>query len=340
MKFIVISLCLVVAVSGCSFLENYRSNQELAMDFLSRSIKEREIARINYQAQKDKERKKQVEGDVQAFLKNDLKDVEPLGIKARPISPEVAISAAVERYQKEGKTEPIIAANDLVLFPYGLSSEPKVVCTYLTSCAILLSDEKVLSMHPGDSVRWFIAQTVAGDGQSIKPVIIVKPLVREAISTNLLIATNKRMYSIRLMSVEEGAITPRIGFFYPQQPSVLSQESYSEAAKTAEKISDGSFDLRSVGQLNFNYSVQGRKDCGFFPIRAFDDGQKFYIQMKENLQELPVFVALNSSGGNEAVNYRYRNGFYIVDYLVEKGMLLLISNGKEQRIVITKNKKG
>ena len=54
-------------------------------------------------------------------------------------------------------------------------------------------------------------------------------------------------------------------------------------------------------------------------LRVFDDGTKTYIQFPVNMAatEAPPLFLVGSGGKAELVNYRYLNGYYIVDRLID-----------------------
>lgn len=335
-----LGILLLVFNGGCAALaaEGTVGTTDISPSFDALHEKERlqQEAESKQQNQKAVEEKKAME----EFLKNDLTTVEPLGIKARPINKDLAITAAVKRYQQTSAVEPIIAGNDLVLFPYGLSPS-KLACAFLTTCSIELQEnEHIQSMHPGDSQRWWFGETVTGSGESLKPVVIVKPLVKEEISTNLLISTDRRVYTIQLQSVMEGAYTPRIGFFYPQEPQTIKthgapQDSFNQSVVDENKVD---MSLKEIAQWNFLYKVKGSKDVSFYPKQVFDNGKKLFIQMPDGIQfkDIPVFFAVGPGGVREVVNYRFKDGVYVIDGLVKTGVLLLNTNGKEEKVTITK----
>jgi type IV secretion system protein VirB9 len=327
-------------ILSCAFADN---SQKTAMEFLSKSVKERDerlIAEIKADeaAEKGKDEKAVAE-----FLANEPVTVEPLDIKARPISKQDAVSASIVHYHNTGNTEPILMENGLVLYPFGLS-EPTVVCAPLRICHIELEEgEEIIDTNPGDTQRWWFGYTFVGESGHIQPHVLVKPLVEVNIETNLSISTNRRLYYIILKSVTDGAYTKRIGFFYPQdfkKETRTLDELKSKLYRYEDKETLRTKDSIPVTNLNFNYNLKGSKKSKFYPQRVFDDGKKVYIQMSENIQsyELPVFMVLGKGDRYEAVNYRFNNPYYIVDRLFDKGVLFLTNeSSREEKIVIVNN---
>ena len=323
---------------GCAALaaEDTNGSETAIVDTIKEKEQMKQEAEIKQQNQKAAVEKKWIE----EFWKNDLTTIEPLGIKARPINKELAITATVQRYQQSGAVEPIIAGNELILYPYGLS-QPKLVCAFLTTCSIELEEgEHIQSKHPGDSQRWWFGDTVTGSGKTLKPVVIVKPLVKEQISTNLIISTDRRVYNIQLQSVTEGTYTPRIGFFYPQEDEPIQTRNDPQETLSQPSVNEDHdvLSAKEVAQWNFLYKIKGNKDISFYPKQVFDNGEKLYIQMPDGIQfsDIPVFFSIGPGGVREVVNYRYKDGLYTVDSLVKTGVLLLNTNGKEEKVMITK----
>ena len=52
--------------------------------------------------------------------------------------------------------------------------------------------------------------------------------------------------------------------------------------------------------------------------------------------EAPVFLAIGDDGKQEIVNYRYKDGYYIIDKLFKKGILILGTKKKQTIITIVK----
>ena len=72
----------------------------------------------------------------------------------------------------------------------------------------------------------------------------------------------------------------------------------------------------SIDQLRFRYDITGDKPA-WRPLRAFDDGEKVYIQFPHGIAqgELPPLFVIGPQGDGQLVNYRFRPPYYIVDRL-------------------------
>jgi type IV secretion system protein VirB9 len=81
-------------------------------------------------------------------------------------------------------------------------------------------------------------------------------------------------------------------------------------------------------RLDFNYAVSG--DAPWRPVRVYAAGGKTYIQFPPGVAhgDLPALVALADDGGlftgptKELVNYRYVNGRFEVDKVLERAALI------------------
>jgi type IV secretory pathway VirB9-like protein len=69
------------------------------------------------------------------------------------------------------------------------------------------------------------------------------------------------------------------------------------------------------------------------PLRVFDDGLKTYIQFPVNMAatDAPPLFLVGPGGKAELVNYRYLNGYYVVDRLIDVAELRL--GEKPQQVV-------
>ena len=72
----------------------------------------------------------------------------------------------------------------------------------------------------------------------------------------------------------------------------------------------------SLENLRFRYAISGGSPP-WKPLRAFDDGQKVYIQFPGGIAqgELPPLFVIGPQGDGQLVNYRFRAPYYVVDRL-------------------------
>lgn len=171
----------------------------------------------------------------------------------------------------------------------------------------LQQGETLVSVAAGDTVRWIIGDTASGSGATRRTHILVKPSAA-GLTTNLVIATDRRVYHVQAQSTAKTAMAG-IAWTYPEDALVaLRGAPMPPPQAVAAEL--------SVEQLNFDYRIEG-DNAPWRPIRAFDDGHQVFIQFPPTLLEgeaPPLFVT-GEKGRAELVNYRIRGRYYVVDRL-------------------------
>jgi P-type conjugative transfer protein TrbG len=188
--------------------------------------------------------------------------------------------------------------------------------------------EKLISKAAGDTIRWVLGETVQGAGASQQVIVMVKP-IRGNLRTNIILTTDQRTYLLDARSYEGDTYTSVISWNYPQE-----QMRDAQAARAAEAQSVVASGL-AIDQLHFGYDVRtihSRKPS-WQPIRVFDDGLKTYIQFPTNMAatEAPPLFLIGPDKQVQLVNYRYLNGYYIVDRLIDVAELRL---GEKNQTVV------
>jgi P-type conjugative transfer protein TrbG len=189
---------------------------------------------------------------------------------------------------------------------------------------IELGAGEILTNPPvsGDTVRWKVSILESEKGGQKSTHIIVKP-VEEDIETNLILTTNKNVYHLKLMASDW--YMPAVSFNYPEDEA-RALEAMNQRKRAQEKVAV------SPDKLNFSYNIEGRK-YGWRPRQVFDDGEKTYIKMPQNLSttEAPALFLLSRDDDPMLVNYRVKGDFYIVDRLFERAEMRV---GKSERAEI------
>ena len=259
------------------------------------------------------------------------------------LSPTALAAVRVSEKWRGGPNEPAAGPDGRVLYSFG-AGLPTVVCAPLRVCVIELQAGEHIVGEPqiGDSVRWNISPAMYGAGSEVTSVIVLKPTI-SGLDTNLLIATDRRAYYLRLISKPEEYVA-RVAFQYPQddnsrkwQQQALDQQI---AAKQAKQQGESPA-MFAVDRLNFGYRVNGANEH-LRPVRVYDDGAKTYIQMPPDMQhrEVPVLLVLAADGKGEMTNYRVRQQTFIVDRLFDRAQLVLGSGKKSQKVEISRESKG
>lgn len=86
--------------------------------------------------------------------------------------------------------------------------------------------------------------------------------------------------------------------------------------------------------LNFDYRVEPKGHApSWTPVHVFDDGRKVYVKFPANVStmEIPPLFVIGPKGEAELVNYRFQDGYYVVDRLFSVAELRLGS--KDQKVV-------
>jgi type IV secretion system protein TrbG len=186
----------------------------------------------------------------------------------------------------------------------------------------LEAGEELVSVSAGDTVRWIVGDTTSGAGATQRVHVLVKP-TRPDLQTNLLINTNRRTYHVELSSTAQTWLAS-VSWVYPLD-QLAQLKSSNARALTASPVAEGV----ALERLNFGYEISGDKPA-WRPIRAFDDGEKVYLQFPVDIAqgELPPLFIIGDKSQAELVNYRVRAPYYIVDRLFEIAELRL--GGKNQ----------
>ncbi|HIE5119440.1 TPA: P-type conjugative transfer protein TrbG [Pseudomonas aeruginosa] len=169
--------------------------------------------------------------------------------------------------------------------------------------------EELVTVAAGDTVRWIVGDTSSGSGDALRVNVLVKP-IRSGLKTNLVITTSRRTYLLELTSTEK-AWMASVSWDYPKD-RMLALQRQSQAASAAAPVDTG----LSLEKIRFRYAVSG-SNPPWKPLRAFDDGEKVYIQFPAGIAqgELPPLFVIGAQGDGQLVNYRFRLPYYIVDRL-------------------------
>ena len=169
--------------------------------------------------------------------------------------------------------------------------------------------EELVTVAAGDTVRWIVGDTSSGTGADLRVSVLIKP-TRSNLKTNLVITTSRRTYLIELTSTEK-AWMASVSWDYPKD-RMLALQRQAQAASAAAPVDAG----LSLENIRFRYAISG-SNPPWKPLRAFDDGEKVYIQFPAGIAqgELPPLFVIGTQGDGQLVNYRFRSPYYIVDRL-------------------------
>lgn len=212
------------------------------------------------------------------------------------------------------------------IFPYYEDSNYEIFLKpdYVTMIK-LEANEDVLYIASGNSEMFMIDQTRGGrDGATY---IYIKPLF-EDVKTNFVITTDKRIYHLTL-NTNDKYYNNKVSFEYPLDREIVSFkdetaiEKYDNSKKEdVKKEEDG---IKFFGNLKLDYKITNDK-YPFSPDIVYHDGVKTYIQMKKDLQEIPIFYTLNGKVEEQTpqrVTKVKGVNVFIIDKVVEGGRLRL-----------------
>ncbi|NGM49283.1 P-type conjugative transfer protein TrbG [Caulobacter sp. 602-2] len=244
-------------------------------------------------------------------------------VRLEVASPAARVSAA----NKAAIREPTSAGyvNAVQVYPwsegalYRLYAAPQ----HVTDIA-LEAGEQLVAVSSGDTVRWTIGDTTSGAGEGRRVHVLVKPFA-SGLSTNMVIATDRRAYHLALVSTDATAMAA-LSWTYPQDQLVSLRR---QAAESAVAQASGPV---AVDQLRFRYAIAGDSPA-WRPIRVFDDSRKVYIEFPARLDqgEAPPLFVVGPLGEHQLVNYRVQGNRYIVDRLFAAAELRM--GDKPQQVV-------
>ncbi|MGU1973158.1 P-type conjugative transfer protein TrbG [Pseudomonas aeruginosa] len=238
--------------------------------------------------------------------------MKPLPDEAGP-APELADEKVrVSHANQEARVAPTREGyvNAIQVWPYSDGALYQVYAAPGRVTVITLqAGEELVTVAAGDTVRWIVGDTSSGVGDVLRVNVLVKP-IRSDLKTNLVITTSRRTYLIELTSTER-AWMASVSWEYPKD-RMLALQRQAQAAQATAPVDTG----LSLEKIRFRYAING-SNPPWQPLRAFDDGEKVYIQFPAGIAqgELPPLFVIGVQGDGQLVNYRFRSPYYIVDRL-------------------------
>ncbi|SGZ00264.1 P-type conjugative transfer protein TrbG [Moritella viscosa] len=265
----------------------------------------------------------------------------PVLSQAAPLTSNEKQALALSQKWITKEHKAITDGSGRVTYSFG-STLPTVVCAPFKTCVLELDTGEIINqdsgLQIGDSIRWHVTPTVSGSGVNKRTLLIIKPTDLD-LDTTLTIATNKRVYQVKLVS-DKNKWMPIVSFEYPEAKAAkwakYQQDMQIETQRNT--LPDG---LR-VPELDFNYEVSGK--ANFKPLRVYNDGQKTIIEMPVKIEHriLPTLLVVNGNQ-QELVNYRYKNSYiqdgrringrFIVDQL-SSSIMLVVDVGSDQESIL------
>lgn len=216
-----------------------------------------------------------------------------------------------------------------VVYEYNENNQFKVrgKLGYLTDLT-LGRNEKLTGIMAGNTEDWKVSTAVVDQ----TPHVYLKPVVKEAKATNLIVNTNKRSYRF---IVRQDEYYDDVVSFNNLTPAVDSTTSMSQSS--TQKDSTG-----TVEQINRDYKYEKAQNVRktLIPNSIWDDGIKTYIEVPTtNIRNLPVVYSVDKKGKLSMVNSRLQGHYIIIDTVLARLQLrfktdsyLTVVNNKEAGI--------
>lgn len=286
----------------------------------------------------------------------------PAAATAPPTDPEDLARA----YRATGEAPTVEIAGPgrggVSLVPFGHGKPPVLRCAPLRACAIELEPgELVLSTSLGDSERWLVQSATAGPGGRT-PLLVVKPTACD-LSTNLVVATDRRIYQLALdappcagADTDEGGgrgsynphlpYTGLVRFYYPDDLVHRWTEQEAQARREEAARAAGRTPLAPAARLahlNFDYQWDRARRWPWVPSQVFDDGEHTYLVLPPaaRLAELPILMAVEPGGALALLTYHLEGQTLVADRVLDHAVLL-VGHGRpkdEQRLDITNRRR-
>lgn len=264
----------------------------------------------------------------------------------KPLSPSAPLNAkekasAVAAAAWRNHNDKAVRGEDGVLrWPFG-ASLPSVVCSPLQVCDVALeANEVVSSIHLGDKIRWSVMPAVSGVGADRTTHLICKPS-DAGLSTSILVFTDKRIYSIKLVSTQ-AQWTPLTAFTYPETAQ-KAWENYG-ATMTTDTVTAASTSsiAPAGGQVDLNYTITGK--APWKPTGVYAQGGKTVVVFSSAMQygTAPALLGLANDGGwftspsEQMLRYRIASDRYIIDGLPQHVILVEGVGGSQTRVDIVR----
>ena len=250
-----------------------------------------------------------------------------------------ALQKAYQQYIHTGKA-PNIVTSGFEQFAYG-ASQPVIAASPLELTVISLqSGENITNVSSGDPLRWSYSLAYSGQGKDKQPHVMVKPS-QSGISTDLVITTDKRMYTLKIVSGDSTKYVKDVRFWYPDDIQAY-WDRYNAQSDQNDRQSETISDMTNINlnKVNFDYSISANlfSAPSWKPTRVFDDGIHTYIQFPETIsnQDMPALFIQNGNS-QELVNYRSKPPYFVVDKIFKKAVLIMGVGSSQTKVSISNN---
>ena len=277
-----------------------------------------------YRAEKAKE-KAQLDAAIQEIRPSQTAVLSSYGFSQNP-----KVIAAYNNYEA-GKSDVVVTSPGFVTYPYDAYSHPVITCAPLRVCTIQLEKgEHINSIQMGDTARWLVTTFLTGPNEADgSESVAFKPKVATSgIKTDLIIATDRRTYTLGLLS-DPNSQTHIVNFYYPEDTlkkineAAMSRILKNNNSESVSSSQSSGFSTKgtvvNTEDIHTNYIITGDKPAWEKGMQVYDDGIKTFIRMPKitDRMSLPVVWVLTSSGDKEPTNANYQHPYFILNGLYQ-----------------------
>jgi type IV secretion system protein VirB9 len=228
---------------------------------------------------------------------------------------------------------PLKYENGVMFYPWDDTFVYEIHCQpYRVTDLMLEPGEEVLEMpFLSEDKVWEIGAGVSRRNNLDVQHFFLKPGV-SALTTNMIIITNRRVYHLLLKSYSDRYMTMVRWEYGSRMPFIIKQDALLAQAGRANSVQQEAAFV-DPAFLSFDYKMTYSifKKPLWIPRHIYDDGRKTYIELDEAMLHMESPVLFNKK--NERINYRVQKNLIIIDGLIEKVTLV---RGKEKISVVKK----
>lgn len=262
--------------------------------------------------------------------------INPINTQDVPLTQKEKRGQSITHHWRTNRAMPDTGENGSVVFTYG-ATQPSIVCAPLSVCLLKLEPGEHITKNGkeiGDPTEWSIKPTFTQTHDGLEQTILVIKPFDSALRTTLAIMTDRRIYSIQLVSVEKQERSMAIcEFRYPEEEK-MAWDTYDQQRDFDHTRT--SLAALSGNLLDFHYIIGG-DHVNWRPMRVYNDGTHTFIQLPDNIrsQELPILTTQSDNGQREMINYRRQGNFFVTDHLFERALLQLGARDHKKIVTIT-----
>jgi P-type conjugative transfer protein TrbG len=260
-------------------------------------------------------------------------------------APNPSTREAIEESEdwQRGDAVPVLGKNGAVQFDLG-AGMPSITCSPDRLCEVLLETGEKITDQPvlGDSSRWDYTVMKSGTGSNERVHVVVKlKKPRYGIKTDLMIATDRRLYHLEFVSSATQYVA-RAEFTYGDEPnsSWIKYQAEQQEQKEKREESKPPTGVPLASALNLDYTVKvshHHPDADFIPKWVGRDTEHTYLKMPKELQssDTPI-LQVSGANGCEIVPYRVvgdDHTLWKIDGKLVAGTLIYGGDKKHRQLV-------